>query len=118
MEQNTMARIQRESLGMTQKQIADEARVSAATVSKFENGEEVSEVVRLAILHSITSIKDRLYPDKTYERSCYMLKLYIALFCASETFNDKMRFLNKIIRNVTYIQEYVLSEQRQSNRRW
>ena len=104
-------------MGLTQKQLGDVAKVSGATVSTYENGGVVSDLVKESIQRSITSIKDQLYPQNTYERACYMLKLYVSLFLESETTNDKFRFLNKIVRTVTYIMEHVFDEQKK-NKRW
>lgn len=118
MSRNTMFRIQRETLCMTQKQVAEKIGLSASYISNFENGLEVSEEMMNALMGGITGIRDTLYPSDSYERKCYTINLHLALFNAAETLNDKQYFLNKVVRDATYLQEDLMNQQKQKFRRW
>ena len=119
MENYTMFKIQRETLGITQKQLADEIGVGVTQISQYENGYILSDKILEKIQSGIISVRDRIYPERTYERIVYTLNLHTALYNVSETINDRMRFANKITRDISYIMEYLQKEQneRERNRR-
>ena len=57
---STIVKVKREEMRLTQYELAREAGVSASTLSKFESGDEVSEVVVKAIRYSIRKLEDAM----------------------------------------------------------
>lgn len=115
MYRNEMAKAQREILGLTQKQLANETDIPACYISKYENGDEIKPEIVEAIHAALTSIRDRFYPENSYERQIYTLNLHCALFSKSETFNDKIEYCNKIIRDTTFLIQHILMEKKKAD---
>ena len=78
---STIVKVKREEMRLTQYELAKEAGVSASTLSKFENGDEVSEVVVKAIRYSIRKLEDAMPKQR---RLCYDLNAQTRL-ATSET---------------------------------
>ena len=78
---STIVKVKREEMRLTQYELAKEAGVSASTLSKFENGDEVSEVIVKAIRYSIRKLEDAM-PEQ--RRLCYDLNALTRL-ATSET---------------------------------
>ena len=56
--------IRRETLGMTQAQLAEVAGISAATISKHENGEEISKLHYMALNAALKEIESEMSKDQ------------------------------------------------------
>ena len=112
-----MARAQRELMGISQKRLAELAGVPQTSISQYENGNLASlDEERVEAIHNaLTSTRDRLYPEKSYERQVYLMKLHTKLFEYSETFNDKMEYLNKVVRDVTFLEQYVMEDKKRND---
>ena len=78
---STIVKAKREEMQLTQYELARESGVSASTLSKFESGDEVSEVVVKSIRYSIRKLEDAM-PEQ--RRLCYDLKVQARL-ATSET---------------------------------
>ena len=65
---STIVKVKREEMQLTQYELAHEAGVAASTLSKFENGDEVSEVVVKSIRYSIRKLEDAM-PEQ--RKICY-----------------------------------------------
>lgn len=55
-----IVKVKREELKLTQNELAKEAGISVSTLSKFENGEKVSEVVVKSIRYALRKLGDEL----------------------------------------------------------
>ena len=110
-----MAKAQRELMGLSQKRLAEISGVPQTTISQYENGVAVDEDRVEAIHSGLISIRDHLYPDKTYERQVYLMNLHTKLFECSESFYDKIEYLNKIIRDATFLESIVLEEKKKND---
>lgn len=115
MNRNEMAKTQREVLGLTQKKFSEMSGINVCYISQYENGSLVSEEIGQRIHSALTSIRDKLYPEKTYDRMVYTFNLHCQLFGRSETFFDKCEYLNKIIRDATYMLSYIMTEKKQND---
>lgn len=110
-----MAKAQRELMGLSQKRLAEISGVPQTTISQYENGIAIDEDRVEAIHSALMSIRDRLYPDKTYERQVYLMNLHTKLFECSESFYDKIEYLNKVIRDATFLESIVLEEKKKND---
>lgn len=107
-----MAKAQREILGMSQKQFADSIGMSQGYISRYERGEEMKPEIVESIHKGLTSLRDKMYPEGSYDRCIYSMNLHCALFGKSETFNDKIEYLNKIARDVTYLIQFIMIDKK------
>ncbi len=115
MERFEMAKAQREIMGMSQKQLADSIDgVSQCYISQYERGEVVKPEIIDAIHKGLTSIRDKMYPEGSYERQIYTLNLHCTLFGKSETFYDKLEYLNKMTRDITYLIQFVVTDKKKA----
>lgn len=105
MKREVAFKIQREAMGLTQKDIAEWAGVSLGTVSNYENGKDVRDIYVKQLEDTLRSTKDRIYPQHSRERSEFSVRFYERMWEESETENDKRRFLNKLLMSIAYIQE-------------
>lgn len=105
MKREVAFKIQREAMGLTQKDIAEFAGVSSATVSNYENGADVKEAYVKMLEDTLRSTKDRIYGQHTRERTEFSIRFYERMWEESETENDKRRFLNKLLMSIAFIQE-------------
>lgn len=112
MTRNDMAKTQREILGLSQKNLAEMIEVPQCYISKYENGDEVKPEIVEKIHGGLTSVRDTMYPENTYERQIYTLNLHCALFGKSETFNDKIEYCNKMMRDITFLIQFIMADKK------
>lgn len=112
MNRNEMAKTQREILGLSQRNLAEMIQAPQTYISKYENGDEVKPEVIEKIHAGLTSVRDKMYPENTYERQIYTLNLHCALFGKSETFNDKIEYCNKMMRDITFLIQFIMADKK------
>lgn len=112
MKREVAFRIKREAMGLSQKDIAEFAKVSGSTVSMYENGQLTKESTIKLLEDTMYSTIDRIYPYSTRDRYEFNVRLYERLWEVSETVNDKKRFLNQLLLSVGFIQKDDIQKER------
>ena len=112
METCTRFRVQREALGISQRQLAEYAKVPQCYVSNIENGKEVSEEIFNKLSKALASYRDKMYPENSEIRNMYTINLHLSMLNASESINDRLYFCNKVMRDATYIMNDILEDQK------
>lgn len=91
MKREVAFRIKREAMGLSQKDIAEFAKVSGSTVSMYENGQLTKESTIKLLEDTMYSTIDRIYLYSTRDRYEFNVRLYERLWEVSETVNDKKK---------------------------
>ena len=99
-------------MGLSQKDIAEFAKVSGSTVSMYENGAIVKESTIKLLEDTMYSTIDRIYPYNSRDRYEFNVRMYERLWEASETTNDKKRFLNQLLLSIAFIQKDDIQKER------
>lgn len=118
MKRHIAFKVSREAVGLTQTQAGKLAKVSAASISSYEAGKEISDVYVDAIEKALQAYKDKIYPLHSVERSELQIHIYERLWEAAETTNDKKRFLIKLMMSIAYVQEATLNNEIREPKRW
>lgn len=105
-------KIKREAMGLSQKDIAEFAKVSGSTVSMYENGAIVKESTIKLLEDTMYSTVDRIYPYNTRDRYEFNIRMYERMWEMSETTNDKKRFLNQLLLSIAFIQKDDIQKER------
>ena len=108
----------RKKHGMTQEQLAQTIGVSAQSVSKWENGTNMPDIMLLPVIADIFGVSvDNLYkrgnaggenginPDKCLEKTCDLIMETLASACydsmSSENYDELLRRYRQELKNNT-----------------
>lgn len=103
------AKIKREAMGLNQKEFADKVGVTNSTISSFENGNEVSELVVKCIKHTITELEAKMTGD---ELGQYKIRCATEMVCAEPDDNAKLEKLNNLMFAATHYNKYLLDKRK------
>lgn len=91
---NEVIKIKRQALLLTQEQFANRVGVTSTTISNFENGREVSEVIIKMIKFTIKELESKLGPE---ELGPYKLRVSVELAIAEQNRDAKMEKLHSVM---------------------
>lgn len=104
-----VCKIKREALGMTQAELGAHVGCTAAAISSYELGKEVSELVYKGIGWALKDLESKLTPAEFND-----YKLRIGAECAIKEPNDKLKIskLHTLIFNTLKYLEYIEQKER------
>lgn len=98
MKKNELNKIRRESLGLTQAQLAEKVGISAATVSKHENGELISDIYYKAINNTLKKLEMDMTKDQYAE---YRMTVGVKIVLIEKEPEQKMVRLHDLLHEVS-----------------
>jgi len=106
---NVVCRIKREALGMTQADLAKVVGCTGNTISNYEAGKEVSELVYKGISWALKDLESKLTPAEFND-----YKLRVGTECAIEEPNPKLKMtkLHNLMFNVLKYVQYLEAQER------
>lgn len=106
---NEVCRIKRESLGMTQAELANHVGCTNGTISAYEAGKEVSELVYKGISWALKDLESKLSPAEFND-----YKLRVGAECAIAEPNAKLKMvkLHNLMFNVLKYVQYLEAQER------
>lgn len=106
---NEMLRIKREALGMTQAEFGAVVGCTAGTISGFEQGKEVTELVFKGINWAIKDLESKLTPE---EFNDYKLRTGCEIAIAEQNPKLKMAKLHTLMYNTLKYLQYLEQKER------
>ena len=102
-------RIKREAMNLNQKEFAALVGVTAGTISNFETGNEVSELVIKCVKHTIAELEAKMSGD---ELGMYKLRCAVEMACEEPDDNAKLEKLNNLMFAATHYTKYLLDKRK------
>lgn len=99
---NELCRIKRESLGLTQAELGTKVGCTAGTISAFESGKEVTELVYKGINWALKDLESKLSPAELND-----YKLRVSTECVIQEKNPKLKMMklhSLMFSNLKYVQ--------------
>ena len=91
---NDVIRIKRQAMGLTQSEFASKVGVTSSTISNFEKGYEISEVIIRNIKFTIRDLESKLNPD---DLGPYKLRTSVELAILEQDHDAKMEKLHSVM---------------------
>ena len=104
-----VAKIKREAMGLDQKAFAESVGVTATTISKFENGNLVSEPVIKCIKHAIADLESKL---SDFELGNYKIRCATELVIAETDNETKIEKLNNLVFAATRYTKAIIDQKK------
>lgn len=106
---NEVCKIKREALGLTQAELASYVGCTGASISMYESGKEVSELVYKGIGWALKDLESKLSPEKFND-----YKLQVGADCVIAEPNDKVKVtkIHNLMFNCLKYLQYLESKER------